>query len=277
MSTATATATVAEYWRDICFKAYDEEPKSSAFILFIDNCKNKPPTNGRYIFPTDNPEFRPHLEHLEFELLNDNIWTLSNEKLTILTNIRTEVRADWHINRQKQLKEHLIQTLSEITKPLDITDKQRLVLVQEFINVHRNDLGSRSFLRGLVGCLKYQLQNKYHMVEWKMDEAVLTQNNEEPMDQYIRLLTGVLCFQLLYRDGADDDSDQIVININEETVHIWQMNPDLDNQFIRSVLELLPKEHNLTDYQVSSVKRKQPPSIFQWICNTFTRCLSFLH
>ncbi|KAI9256411.1 hypothetical protein EDC94DRAFT_616390 [Helicostylum pulchrum] len=244
--------------------------------MFIDQCKSIPNVT-RYIFETANPEFQQHLEQLQFERLDGNKWTLSLEKLNTLAVIKKDARSDWHKKRHDELKEHLTKTLSNIAKPLDITDKQRLVLVQEFMRRHRKDVGSVPFIGALVGCLKYQLQNKHQVVEWRMNESVLTQNNEEPMEDYVRLLTGVLGFQLLYRDDADDDSDNIIIDIDDEPVHIWRMNPNLDNQFIRSALKCLPSQHNLIDYQLSSVERKPPQTIFQWICSAFTHCLSFLH
>ncbi|KAI8090608.1 hypothetical protein BDF21DRAFT_321845, partial [Thamnidium elegans] len=123
-------------WRDICVKAFNDDSKSNDFVLFIEACKTKPPTNGLYTFQTTNPEFQQHLQHLEFQPLDDNIWTVSNESLALFAEIKRQARSTWHLQRQEELKQHLTKTLSNIAKPLDITDKQRLALVQEFVKVH---------------------------------------------------------------------------------------------------------------------------------------------
>lgn len=270
-----------EYWYELCFRAFNNDKKANDFVLFLEGCKTKPPTNGLYCWETTELEFQQHLKALGCEPL-DNVWTLPIEKLSVLSKHKSQARSQWHIQRQEQLKAHLSKTLSSITTPLDITDQQRIALVKEFVQVHQTDVGSVPFLRGLVGCLKYQLQNKYQVIEWKLSEYVLTQNDEEAMESYVRLLRGVLGFQLLYQDDTDDDSDKVIININQqplESVLIWQMNPNLENGFIQSVLKCLPKEHNLNDYQVSNTKRNitEPQTIFQWFYTVFSQCLSFLH
>ncbi|CAO3629503.1 unnamed protein product [Mucor hiemalis] len=117
-----------------------------------------------------------------------------------------------------------------------------------------------------------------------MSEYVLTQNNEDAMESYIRLLRGVLGFQLVYKD--DEDENRLAIDMDNtpkeqsESDLIWRMNPNFDNQFIQDILSCLPKEHNTTGYQSSALIPRNQPShtnLIQWIYDLFTHCLSFLH
>lgn len=279
-----STLSTQDYWHDICIKAFNSDPKANDFVLFVEGCKTQQANNGVYTWVTSRQDYKDQLRQLDCQPLvdDDTTWTLPTETLSLFAETKRKARSDWHTHRQITLKNHLNETLTNINSPLNITNDQRLALVKEFARNHETDLGSVPFLRGLVGFLQYQLREKHYVAEWKMSEYVLTQNNEDGIESYVRLLKGVLGMQLLYQD--DDQSDRIVIDIDntnqqEETELTWRISPDFDNHLIQDILKYLPKEHNSTGYQISDIERIQSShqNILQWIYEILSHCLSFLH
>ena len=269
-----------ELWEDLCKRAFNDDTEANDFVLFIEGCKVQ--QADTCIWTTDKPQYVQWLQQLGCQSTTDCTFTLSDEAVMELNKTKREARSAWHRERQITLKKHLDDTLVLVNAPLDITNEHRLALIKEFIKSHETDLGSVPFLRGLVGFLRFQLRDSRYVAEWKMNEYILTQNNEDAIESYIRLLRGILGLQLVYQDDEDDHSDRIAIDMadKEEPVLLWRMNPHLDDHFIHQVLKCLPKEHNTTQYQFSPlIERTQPThtNLIQWIYQMITHCLSFLH
>lgn len=278
-----------DFWRTTCTKAFNNDAEANDFVLFVEGCRTQQASNGVYTWTTTRPDYEQQLQQLGCQPVEgvSSTWMLPSEALIALNETKRTARTEWHTQRQLTLKKHLDETLALINSPLDINNDQRLALVRQFMKNHETDLGTVPFLRGLVGFLKYQLHDKRIVAEWTMSEYVLTQNNEDAMESYIRLLRGVLGFQLVYKDDEEDE-DRLAIDMDntpkeqgKEADLIWRMNPDLDNQFIQEILSCLPKEHNTTGYHQSTalIPRNQPPhtNLIQWIYDLLTQCLSFLH
>lgn len=282
-----------DFWKTTCTKAFNNDAEANDFVLFIEGCRTQQASNGVYTWKTTRTDYEHQLQQLGCQPVLDkpSTWMLPSEALIALNETKRAARTEWHTQRQLTLKKHLDETLALINSPLDINYDQRLALVRQFMKNHETDLGAVPFLRGLVGFLKYQLRDKLIVAEWTMSEYVLTQNNEDAMESYIRLLRGVLGFQLVYKDEDEDEEDRLAINMdnntpkeqNETDLIVWRMNPDFDNQFIQAILNCLPKEHNTTTggyHQSTALIRRNKPShtnLIQWIYNLLTHCLSFLH
>lgn len=289
-----ATPSSLEYWHDVCVKAFNNDAEANDFVLFVEGCKAQQVDNGVYIWVTTRQDYKDQLKQVGCQPAStddDTTWALPAETLSAFAETKRKARSEWHTQRQVTSKKHLDETLTLINSPLDINNEQRLALVREFARNHVTDLGSVPFLRGLVGFLHFQLRDKYQMAEWKMSEYILTQNNEDAIEPYIRLLRGVLGFQLKYQDDDDDDdSGRVAIDMDngngtaqqqQEPELTWRMNPDIDNRFIYDMLKCLPHDRNSTGYQITNLPRNQSTvqhqNIFQWLVDIITHCLSFLH
>ncbi|CAO3587906.1 unnamed protein product [Absidia cylindrospora] len=217
---------------------------------------------------------------------------------------------EWHGALQQRLAQHLKETLDRIQEPLVLTHGQRLVLLREFARNHVKDVGSIPFLRGLVGCLRSQLY-KRSFVHWQVADYVVTQNGEDAMMDYIRLVRGVLGLTLVARkDGTQagtnaisNSNDMMAVNMTETTssfespqtiTHvvtaaalavdddhymIWRMNPALSDQDLTDFLECLPRQQCNQVFPLSPIARSHssllPSSpILRWLSLLFRRCLS---
>ncbi|KAI7904130.1 uncharacterized protein BX663DRAFT_451708 [Cokeromyces recurvatus] len=281
-----------QFWNDICTKAFNNDPDANDFVLFFEGCKIPQHDDTGlilYSWTTLREDYQQKLQQLGCAIQQskpDELqFTLSSEELTLLFNEKSKIRTKWHSNRQKALKEHLNKLLQQPLTLLTLNSKHRLALVKQFVEDYGSDLGSVPFLRGLTGLLKYQLEHPQSIAEWSMNEFLLTQNNEDAMDAYIRLLRGVLCMQNIYQD---DINDTVAIDIDTvceqpESILIWRMSPELDDKLIRDILKSLPniKDVQKHGYKVTDIPRKQSTSehqtLFQWVYEIFSYCLSFLH
>jgi hypothetical protein len=260
-------------WQQLCLRAFDNDTVANDFVLFVEGCKTSVPEG--YVWTTQQPEYQQYLCDIGCTQSSPEKFILSSEALVRLSEIKKIARTEWHVHRQEQLKRHLKQTLAEIQPLSELTHPQRLALVKEFASTHKADLGSVPFISGLRGFLRYQLAHKDYLIEWPMTEYILTQNNEEALEAYVRLLKGVLCMQLVYRDETQD----VTIDIDDsQEILLWRMNPDLQNNMIHDILNCLSGNNNTTsNYQKSSIPRIQhKQSLLDWIYTLLSHCLSFL-
>lgn len=265
-----------QFWETICIQAFNNDADSSNFILFFEGCKNLTQDEQAYFWKTH--EYQDGFEKLGCLLQDNNAFLLSLSDYATLSLIKSQARTQWHSNRQIELKQHLDRALNAISPlPLDITVEQRLALVREFMLNHETDVGSIPFVRGVVGFLKYQLQQRQFLVDWEMSEYVLTQNNEDAIDSYIRLLRGVLGLQLVYKD--QETKDETVIHM-QPPVLVWRMNYDIDNSFIYQCLACLNKNPQtttpFTDYKVTDIPRKQK-NLIDWIYEILNQLSTLLN
>ncbi|CEP16620.1 hypothetical protein [Parasitella parasitica] len=282
---ASITPSVQEFWRNLCQNAFNNNTLANDFILFFDGCKTSS-TDGRLTWMTTNPDYQYNLQQLGCNQLDDNTFSLPNETVNIFMGEKRQARSEWHVKRQVELQQHLQETLKNVGTPLDLNRDQKIALIKEFTSIHQTDLGSVPFLTRLAGFIRYQIQHKQNVVEWKMNEYILTQNDEEAMESYVRLLTGVLGMQLVYHDDADD-SGAVAISMDGDNGRakdpelIWRMSPDMDLYLMQEILTYLPKQaQRFDEYFVTDIPRDEfheNQSIFQWLLNLLNYCLSFLH
>lgn len=284
-SMASITPTIQEFWHNLCVNAFNDNTLANDFILFFDGCKTTLPDSS-FSWKTSSPDYQYNLQQLGCHQLENDTFTLPSETMSIFMSEKRKARSEWHVKRQMELKQHLQVTLKNIsTSPLDLNNDQKIALVKEFTSIHETDLGSVPFLRRLAGVLRYQIQHKHNVVEWKMSEYILTQNNEEAMESYVRLLRGVLGMQLVYQDDDEHNNDTVAIDMDNNKATdpelIWRMSPDIDIDLLQSILKYLPKqEQTFEDYKVTDIPRNQihkHKNIFQWIYDILGHCLSFLH
>lgn len=269
--------------------AFNNNTLANDFILFFDGCKTAMP-EGRYSWNTSNPDYQYNLQQLSCVQLDNDTFTLPVETVNTFISEKRKTRSEWHTKRQMELKQHLQQTLKNVsTSPLDLNDDQKMALVKEFVSIHETDLGSVPFLSRLAGFLRYQIQHKHNVVEWRMSEYILTQNDEEAMESYIRLLRGVLGMQLVYQDDDNEHSNNTVAidmhsNANKAATDpelIWRMSPDIDIHLLQNILKYMPKKaQTFEDYTATDIPRTafhEHRNILQWIFDILGHCLSFLH
>lgn len=286
---ASTTPTVQEFWSNLCMNAFNNNTLANDFILFFDGCKTAMP-EGRYSWKTSNPDYQYNLQQLSCVQLDNDTFTLPVETVNTFISEKRKTRSEWHTKRQMELKQHLQQTLKNVsTSPLDLNDDQKMALVKEFVSIHETDLGSVPFLSRLAGFLRYQIQHKHNVVEWRMSEYILTQNDEEAMESYIRLLRGVLGMQLVYQDDDNEHSNNTVAidmhsNANKAATDpelIWRMSPDIDIHLLQNILKYMPKKaQTFEDYTATDIPRTafhEHRNILQWIFDILGHCLSFLH
>ncbi|GAN10068.1 hypothetical protein MAM1_0317c09603 [Mucor ambiguus] len=288
---ASITPTVQEFWYNLCMNAFKNNTLANDFILFFDGCKTAMP-DGRYSWKTSDPDYQYNLLQLSCAQLDIDTFTLPVETVNIFINEKRKTRSKWHMERQMELRQHLQQTLKNVsTSPLDLNEDQKMALVKEFVSIHATDLGSVPFLKRLAGFLRYQIQHKHNVVEWRMSEFILTQNDEEPMESYIRLLRGVLGMQLVYLDDDNEHSnDTVAIDMHSNAGNtvtdpelIWRMSPDIDIHLLQDILKCMPKQAQTStfeDYSVTDIPRTashEHRNILQWIFDILGHCLSFLH
>ncbi|KAL9544477.1 hypothetical protein MBANPS3_007606 [Mucor bainieri] len=289
---AKALRTIQEFWCNLCMNAFRDNTLANDFILFFDSCKTPMP-DGRYSWKTSDPDYQYNLQQLGCALLDNDTFTLPVETVNMFINEKRKTRSKWHEERQMELRQHLQQTLKNVsTSPLDLNDDQKMALVREFMSIHATDLGSVPFLKRLAGFLQYQIQHKHNVVEWRMSEFILTQNDEEPMESYIRLLRGVLGMQLVYQDDDNEHNNGTVAIDMQSSARktatdpelIWRMSPDIDIRLLQNILKHMPKQAQtsttLDDYIVTDIPRTashEHRNILQWILDILGHCLSFLH
>ncbi|CAO3652109.1 unnamed protein product [Mucor fragilis] len=260
---ASTTPTVQEFWSNLCMNAFNNNTLANDFILFFDGCKTAMP-EGRYSWKTSNPDYQYNLQQLSCVQLDNDTFTLPVETVNTFINEKRKTRSEWHTKRQMELKQHLQQTLKNVsTSPLDLNDDQKMALVKEF--------------------------HKHNVVEWRMSEYILTQNDEEAMESYIRLLRGVLGMQLVYQDDDNEHSNNTVAidmhsNANKAATDpelIWRMSPDIDIHLLQNILKYMPKKaQTFEDYTATDIPRTafhEHRNILQWIFDILGHCLSFLH
>lgn len=264
-----------QVWRELCIHAFDNQTEANDFVLFVEGCKTA--TDNGYVWTTQRPDYQQLLCNIGCSNDTQHSFTLSSETFARLAQIKREARTEWHRRRQEELKTHLKKTLAEIHSLSDLTQTQRLALIKEFVNAHKTDLGSVPFISGLRGFLKYQLAHKDRLAEWSLSEYVLTQNNEEATEAYVRLLKGILCMQLVYQDEVETN-ESIAIDIEHQETLLWRMNPNLSNSAIRDILHSLPSSSvDNSSYRLSDIPRQQKEqSVLDWIIQWLTHCLSFL-
>ncbi|KAL0144312.1 hypothetical protein V8B55DRAFT_1485484 [Mucor lusitanicus] len=294
MASTTTTPTVQEFWCNLCMNAFRDNTLANDFILFFDGCKTPTPDGSAYSWKTSSPDYQYNLEQLGCarQVDQDNTFVLPAETVNMFINEKRKTRSKWHEERQMELRQHLQQTLKNVsTSPLDLNADQKMALVKEFVSIHATDLGSVPFLKRLAGFLQYQIQHKHHVVEWRMSEFILTQNGEEPMESYVRLLRGVLGMQLVYQDDDNDnDNDAVAIDMQSnnnatDPELVWRMSPDIDMHLLQDVLKCMPKQAQTStfeDYTVTDIPRTAPHhqqhrNILQWLFDMLGHCLSFLH
>ncbi|CAO3624833.1 unnamed protein product [Cunninghamella echinulata] len=256
-----------DIWKDLCMRAFDSNQKANDVILYIEGCGQL--KQDEYIVKLTQ-------HHDNYETLHQTLvtlgfkekayeYTLPSETWSTFIDIKRKSRMEWHTLLQVRLSKQLQEALGRIQEPLLLTSTQRLVLVQEFIRNHATDVGSVPFLRGLVGCLRFQLY-KTQLVEWQIEDYILTQNGEEAILDYIRLIRGVLGLQLLDQDKLCNDTIAINIptpsssqsinkNDHQTTYLTWRMNANLSDQDLIDILDCLPRQQSTLGYSLSTNQR----------------------
>lgn len=234
-----------QFWESTCTRAFNNDAQSSHFILFFESCKSLSPDKQTYLWNTR--EYRDELEQLGCFSQDNSLFSLSIHDYAVLTRIKSQARSQWHRKRQIELQRHLRKALQSPVPLLDITVLQRLALVQAFMSNHEGDVGSVPFIRGLAGLFSYQLQQHRFLVEWEMSEYVLTQNNEDAIDAYIRLLRGVLGLRLV-----NTIKDEAIVS--QEAIYVWRTNPVItDHAFLKRCLTCLNQPPNKNNYKVTDI------------------------
>ncbi|KAL0075026.1 hypothetical protein J3Q64DRAFT_1776358 [Phycomyces blakesleeanus] len=274
-----------EYWRQVCTNAFNGDPRAEQIVMSVEKL-NQTTTDTIIITPAKQQPGQPPrgltvdtLENLGFKLTPSSTpptYQLPTILLKAMAQTKREAREQWHIDRQIALSRHLDESLQHITVP-HVTGTQRLALLQEFSRTHDTNLGSVPFLRAFIGFLEYQLKHPKNLAEWQLSEYALTQNGEDCMMDYIRILR-VFGMQLVYRDQMPEQAVAITI---EDPFITWRMNDQLSNRDIQDMLKLLPKHTGAKDqYQVSGLPRlsfiEKPQSLLGWIKYMIFTCFSFL-
>jgi hypothetical protein len=306
-----------DLWNELCTKAFDGDEQANDVLQIIQRCGRMNVEDNSFTIKLEDDDhdrmqqkqgnlltllgFTADPIHHHTYVLPGNTWTSFNEA-------KRQRRMEWHAALQQSLTLRLKACIDRIQVPLDLMPGQRLVLVQEFARNHGNNVGSIPFLRGLVGCLRAQLY-KRQLVDWQVAEYVLTQNGEDAMMDYIRLIRGILGMTLVFRkDGSHDDTKHMValdmtgvaapFTSPQETTAvpvmaaaaavedddhymIWRMNSALSDQELTDILECLPRQQCNQCFPLSPVVRSNSsllPSSFilRWISLLFRRCLSIL-
>ncbi|KAI9304464.1 hypothetical protein BJ944DRAFT_266793 [Cunninghamella echinulata] len=281
-----------DIWKDLCLRAFDGEQKANDAILYIEGCGQL--KQDEYMVKL--PQHHDNYETLHQTLVSLGFkekayeYTLPGEAWSSFIDIKRKSRMEWHAHLQIRLFKQLQEALGRIQEPLLLTSAQRLVLIQEFIRNHATDVGSVPFLRGLVGCLRFQLY-KTQLVEWQVEDYILTQNGEEAILDYIRLIRGVLGLQLLDQDKLNNDSVAINIpipspsqsinkNDHQTTYLTWRMNANLSDQDLIDILDCLPRQQSTLGYSLSTNQRPTrallPSSpLLRWLVIFIRRYLKF--
>ncbi|KAG0165341.1 hypothetical protein DFQ28_009406 [Apophysomyces sp. BC1034] len=283
-----------DQWRGLCIAAFENDERATNFVLFVEGCGRATDEGHSVTLSLTTPHYdetRLMLEQIGFRSMttpptmtttdnSSSTYTLPAEEWTEYVAIKRRAREAWHEERQARLARRLDEALTQFD-PLVLTDEQRMALVREFALQHATDVGSIPFIRGLVGLLRFQLR-KNRLAEWQVSEYALTQNGEDAMLAYIRLLRGVLGMHLVYRDQAENG---ITIDMTTEPHVTWRMNHALSDQQLSDMLKTLPRSTSVQTYQFSDIPRERstsisvfhPRSLFQWVGFLIRRCLSFLH
>ncbi|KAI8093485.1 uncharacterized protein BX664DRAFT_329820 [Halteromyces radiatus] len=304
-----------DVWNKLCMQAFDGDQQADEFILLIQQCGKTSLEDLSFQVKIEscNEKQEQLLLSLGFTPIDEQIYSITGEQWKAFGEAKRLQRKKWHEALQKRLEQHLREALDRIQQPLTLTHVQRLVLVREFSRNHIKDPGSVPFLRGLVGCLRAQLY-KRKLVDWQVTEYVMTQNGEEPMMDYIRLIRGVLGMKLVFRKHGSqiDDSLEHLEKIprngmvtldmtatshfepshttapvitaaaaatDDDNYMIWRMNPDLSDEQLADILESLPRQQCNQNYPLSQVTRSTsallPSSpILRWLTKVIRRCLS---
>ncbi|KAF7727131.1 hypothetical protein EC973_007992 [Apophysomyces ossiformis] len=283
-----------EQWRQLCIEAFDNDKRATDFILFVEGCgKTTDEGHAVTLNPTvsEHEAFRPMLEQLGFQRISNETaattsaatYVLPVTTWTAYVQTKRKAREAWHEQLQARLSRQLDEALPQF-EPLLLTHDQRMALVREFARQHGVDVGSVPFVRGLVGWLRFQLR-KDQLAEWSISEYVLTQNGEEAMLAYLRLLRGVLGMTLVYRDPTENS---VAIDMTPTEPHVtWRMSESLSDRHLSDILRALPQGPSAQTYQWSDIPRKTSPSsithllvypqsLFQWLYLLIQRCFSFL-
>ncbi|CAO3645004.1 unnamed protein product [Cunninghamella blakesleeana] len=270
-----------DIWKDLCIRAFDNDKRANDDILYIEGCGQLEEDE----YKVKLPQTHDHYDALHQTLISlgftnsqeegqkKDYYIISSQTWSSFIEIKRNSRMEWHAALQQRLSKQLKLALEQIQQPLILTSFQRLVLVKEFMRNHSTDIGSVPFLRGLVGCLRYQLY-KTQLIEWQIDDYILTQNGEEAILDYIRLMRGILGFELI-NDHHHDDTVAINIpsppsslnssniNINNDSINnnehptllTWRINANLSDQDLIDILDCLPKQQSTLGYSLSNHQR----------------------
>ncbi|KAI7859983.1 hypothetical protein BDC45DRAFT_495429 [Circinella umbellata] len=284
-----------DIWENLCIKGFNGDQEANHLILFLDSCGRLTPNGFLVIGSSLNETERSLLDQLGFvQQENDNEYILHGDQWSSFLEIKRNARVAWHGERQRELRQQLKDTLKQVQPLAGINDQQRLALVKEFAQRFANDVGTIPFKRGLVGLLRYQLF-KYQLAEWDCYEYVLTQNGRDVMVEYVRLLQGVLGFQLVSKQQQNQEGDSVAISIqqqgpdDDEEVLIWRTSDQLNDHIISDILNVLPREQAIQGYRLSKISRPHQvklspfmiglhhPQLFvQWVRQLLSHCFSFI-
>ena len=285
-----------DIWESLCIKGFNGDQEANDLILFLESCGRLVPSGFSVIASSLNETNRSLLDQLGFvqQQGNDNEYILHGDQWSSFLEIKRNARVAWHEQRQRELRQQLNDTLKQVQPLAGINDQQRLALVKEFAHRFANDVGVIPFKRGLVGLLRYQLF-KYHLAEWECYEYVLTQNGNDVMMEYVRLLQGVLGFQLVSKHRQNQEQDSVAISIqqqgqdDDEEILIWRTSDQLNDHIIADILNVLPREQAVQGYRLSNISRPHqvklspfiiglhhPQFFVQWVRQFVSHCFSFI-
>ncbi|KAG2194143.1 hypothetical protein INT47_004213 [Mucor saturninus] len=241
-------------------------------------------SNNNVIYKNIPQEYKDDFLRLGFQPTtnDDSTWTLPHEVYDQFNEMFRKARDDFHFQAQLRFIKHMEQLLSTVKEPLNITHGQRLMLFKEYFRNPRSGSPVFLMLQHLYSFFTLQLKEKEYLVEWKLGHYSLYAGEEEFMDDTVRLLIGVLGLQKVYRDDVDTVAITMVHTDKRyvEPKLELRMNPEFTNQMISDFIKCIPSEYRKIDFvgkEVSDVKRMPQPktTIFQWIYQMLSQCLSF--
>ncbi|KAI8140928.1 hypothetical protein BJV82DRAFT_621615 [Fennellomyces sp. T-0311] len=274
-----------DIWKELCFKAFNGEEAANHLILYLEGCGKLTGTGFTVTKSALSNDDRALLEQMGF-IQQEDEYTLPGDQWPTFLETKRTTRVEWHEQRQRELRQQLNDTLKQVPVLGGVNEQQRVAIVTEFARRFATDAGVIPFMRGLVGFLRFQLF-KDQLADWQCYEYVLTQNGQEVMVEYVRLLQGVLGFHLV---SKQEQEQQVVISIEaadqDDPILTWRMSELLSDHALSDILSVLPKDQAVSGYKLSGIARPvrlsptmalhHPQYLVQWIRHLLLHCFSFI-
>ncbi|KAI8986557.1 hypothetical protein BDB01DRAFT_786047 [Pilobolus umbonatus] len=260
-------------WASLCKQAFRGDEHLSEFIVFIDRGKTGPDSDGNYTWICKDTRYRDHFISMGIQPGIGSTFTLGTADLIALNSTKNQMRTEHHNETQVILQAHMAKLLKDVST-IDLSHKDRLTLIEEFMNAHQGEDTAQSLLSGLNKFFRYQLQNKSKIVEWRIYQDSFMQYGQQYMEDYIRLFKGILGLQLAY----EDDNTSIAMEGPGQPIphFIWRMNPTITNNQIKDIIRSIGmKGTGQQGFNTSLIPRAQHQTgVIHWICKMITHCLS---
>ncbi|KAI8074653.1 hypothetical protein BC940DRAFT_288766 [Gongronella butleri] len=252
-------------WRALCYRAFDDEKAATDLVLFLEGCGRVRDEDGVYEWTSGTHEASTLLT-LGLRLKGGNVFELDGATWDAYVAAKRDTRRQWHEDKHRRLTEQLHALLASV-QPLNDREAGLLAL-EQFSKAHATNLGTVPLMRALVGAIQFQ-RYKAHVIDWTMDDAMLTQNGDA-MEDYVRLLKGTLGLTLVQAPPAadqtairmpdDDNSDfksAVAMETPESSRLVWRWNSQWTDADLSAMLRLVrhwrPSPSGY--YQLTSVAR----------------------